>query len=92
MKRVTVLDNAAGHAVGWDPDGAKTTFLIFDQDVSGQFTAFINTQAQSGSSTDRPCAPLLQLTGNFDISCSSASPEGSVLHYVVENLPSHIVQ
>lgn len=29
MRRVTVVDNAAGNAVGWNPDGLQQLFDIF---------------------------------------------------------------
>ena len=28
MKRVTLIDNAAGNALGWNPDGSTTQFYI----------------------------------------------------------------
>jgi hypothetical protein len=90
MKRVTLLDNAAGNAVGWNPDGATTFFTISDTDVSGFHNAFISVTVSFGFDTNYSCDVVDQ--GNpsdtFQIQCSSAPANFEALHYVVINLPA----
>jgi hypothetical protein len=96
MKRVIVLDNAAGNAVGWNPDGGDTHFIINDNDVScNNITtcSFISPYVVDGDGffVNHFCDVVSVELFNFDLVCFSAPPNNSVLHYEVENLSPHVV-
>jgi hypothetical protein len=92
MKRVTVRDTPNGHAVGWNPDGATVTFTIDEPAVSGAFTGFVSISVEGPGNTNHFCNTISQTLGTFQITCSTGPPETSVLDYVVENLPQHIIE
>jgi hypothetical protein len=95
MKRVTIRDTPAGNALGWNPNGGNNGFIISDPSVSSSDESFINVEAQSDESvTNHFCDTVQQglSPGFFRVTCSSAPLDGSDLHYVVENLPAHVVQ
>lgn len=87
-KRVTVLDNAAGHAVGWDPDDSDTFFDITEPAVS--IMSMIQVEVPS-SVTNFHCDATFPVDGLFRIICSSPPFDLSELHYVVMNLPARVV-
>jgi hypothetical protein len=96
MKRVTVLDNAAGHAVGWDPDGSTLAFGIFEPDMSeNRNNPFIIVEVTGPNHISN--FMLCHASGEdtppdiFVVFCDSAPPNVSELHYVVGNLPEHTV-
>ncbi|MGI0044999.1 MAG: hypothetical protein ACRD47_14935, partial [Nitrososphaeraceae archaeon] len=89
MKRVILLDNLAGNALGWNPDGVTTAFNIDDPAVSGIDTAFIVVEALSGV-TNLNCDTTGQTEDRFPFRCSTAPPNDDELNYVVINLPSHM--
>jgi hypothetical protein len=89
MKRVTVLDNPAGHAVGWDPNGATTTFLISDSSVSDPNISYVSaTVLQSGTIY---CLAAFNNPGDIVLACQTAPTEGAPLQYMVTNLPAQVV-
>jgi hypothetical protein len=90
MKRVTLVDGAAGNALGWNPDGAETIFSISEPAVSGLTSAFITVQVRS-TNTNFDCEATNQAFGTFTVNCTLAPPNDTELHYVVENLPPHTV-
>ena len=92
MKRVTAMDDAAGHSVGWNPDGATTFFPISDLDASGGNSAFISVEVSDNVNTNYFCDAIDQSVGSFRIKCSSGPVEGSELHYLIANLPAHVLQ
>ncbi len=94
MKRVTLQDNAAGNALGWNPDGVQTNFGIEEDRHFGGDSTMVSIIVESLplGSTNHLCDPVnvaSDAVEGFDIVCSSAPPEGSVLHYVVTVLPPH---
>ena len=91
MKRVTVKDDAAGHAVGWDPNGVTTIFTIFEPAITGTDTAFVIIEVISSSVTNCDVTGQSDTPTEFAIRCSAGPPNGAALHYVVGNLPSHVV-
>jgi hypothetical protein len=93
MKRVTVLDDAAGNAVGWNPGAAAATeFTISEPAVSGQNTALISIELVTATNHFCDVTSHSGTAQSFTIDCSSAPGEGTTLHYIVENLPAHVVQ
>jgi hypothetical protein len=91
MKDVTVFDDAPGHAVGWDPTGAQTSFTISEQEAGGG--TFISVEVRGGDNINRNCdtVAISDAANNFVINCLSAPPNGAFLHYVVMNLPPQFV-
>jgi hypothetical protein len=93
MKKVTVLDDAAGNAVGWNPDGSTVDFDISESVAVGVDSTYINLYIYFGGIPITPACRVITIgTGNFDFHCDSPPPDGSELQYVVENLPPHVVQ
>jgi hypothetical protein len=92
LKRVTVIDLPGGHAVGWDPDGATFVFNILEPAVSGDDTAFVSVIVRGAGGGNFFCDTVFQPPGLFTVSCGTAPTDGSILEYVVANLPSHVIQ
>jgi hypothetical protein len=42
MKRVTLLDNAAGNAQGWNPDGGTQMFEITEPNAMSTFRMYVH--------------------------------------------------
>jgi hypothetical protein len=89
MKRVTLLDNAGGNALGWTPDDVASLFAISEPTISDVHSAFpiINVLPLGG---DYDCFIDNVLVGSFLVFCNSPPGDGAQLHYVIENLPPHI--
>ena len=96
MKKVRVLDNPIGHAVGWNPNGVDTDFDIVEEQVivgGGEFgfaDIIVNIQATVQPSI---CNVVGYFNGpnRFQIDCTEPPDEGSFLNYVVVNLPENII-
>jgi hypothetical protein len=93
MKRVTVLDTAGGHAVGWNPDGGTTTFTISEPALNSDESFFTIEVRSDFSNINQLCDVANQVTSapTFFVTCSTAPPNGSELHYVVGSLPLHVI-
>jgi hypothetical protein len=92
MKKVTVLDDAAGNAVGWNPDGSTIDFDISEPAVDNVQTTYVNLYVYGGGIPNTPdCRPVSLNPGHLDIRCDIPPQPGDELQYVVENLPPHIV-
>jgi hypothetical protein len=92
MKRVTVLDDAAGNAVGWNPDGSTTTFFISEPLIDSLDTSYVNLFIYGGGQIITPdCRPVSFSPGQFVFTCDIAPANFDELQYVVENLPAHII-
>jgi hypothetical protein len=87
MKKVSVFDNAAGHAVGWDPNGASTVFTISEPAIVATDGIFFTVEV-----VNTICAVDTHFSGTFQVRCQEAPIDSSALRYVVGNLPEHIVQ
>jgi hypothetical protein len=90
MKRKTLLDSPAGNALGWNPDGVTKTFTITEPDVSGLDTGYVSALVEFAGLPN--CQVDSQLTGSFSLICENPPGDSTRLHYVVENLPAHVVQ
>ncbi len=96
MKRVTVLYNAAGNGVGWNPNDSTHTFTIIESALSfNRHNTFLNVEVHgilSEAQEGFTCFPTGQdEPGTFVIVCNEFIPEGYELHYVVGNLPEHVI-
>jgi hypothetical protein len=83
MKRVTVTDSAAGHAVGWNPDASQSHFTIMEPAVLNRDTSYISIALSSGGNCH---VETPQSVGEFEFGCSVGPPNGAELQYIVINL------
>jgi hypothetical protein len=98
MKKVILSDNAAGNALGWNPDGVATQFGIFDTAIH-HFGVIIPSFVSIfvvdsvGATPENHFCDVVRLTPTaqvFTIVCSTPPNQFDVLHYVIENLPPEI--
>jgi hypothetical protein len=81
MKRVILLDGAQG----WDPNGARQTFVIFDPDNNAEDSIIIVLTNNGGVI----CAAgdLAIATDQFEVNCESPPPPDAELHYAIIQIP-----
>jgi hypothetical protein len=92
MKKVVVFDDMAGNLVGWDPDNTDQTFTISEPAISSDTGAHISIEVVDAlQSNDCEVTFHSATSKTFDIICGQPVDGGSQLHYVVENLPAHVV-
>jgi hypothetical protein len=94
MLRKTLKDDAAGHAHGWDPNGATTALVVSDSDIDIQNAAdldktFVSILVYASGQT--VCGVNFITDGFFTVNCSQGIFDGAELHYVITKLPSHLV-
>lgn len=95
MKRVTLEDDEAGHALGWNPDCVTAQFSIFDTTISAtagsSFISIFVVDSAGVTPENRFCdvVRLPPSAQTFTIVCSSPPAELDELHYVIKNLPPH---
>jgi hypothetical protein len=81
-KRIILLDDANGNALGWNPDGMATAFNILAPVDENSFVSIM---------LPRTCSVAFGLDiGFFTFHCDTAPPENSKLNYLITNLPVHI--
>ena len=88
MKRVSLLDNPAGNALGWDPDGVKTLFTLTGEFISPDI--MITIMVINVANTNHFC-DVVRADGAvqfFRIACSSPPPNGVQLEYLIQNVPN----
>jgi Matrixin len=90
MKRVTLNDDAAGHAKGWDPNGAFEIFTISDSNAIDPESYFASIEVIDSANTKYLCSVIEPLINGFQIDCSPAPNAGSTLNYLLTNLPPNI--
>jgi hypothetical protein len=91
MKRITLLDNPAGNALGWTHDNVDTSFTISEPARSSDNSVFIDIVADGGGGEFYECDVMhLSAAKTSTVTCISPVDGGSKLHYVVENLPPHV--
>jgi hypothetical protein len=93
MKRVTLQDNAAGNAAGWNPDGVTTFFTITEPEALGSIGSFASVTVDTPLDTNYFCDVVDQGSPGaaFQIRCFSPPVDGDNLDYVVINLPPHLI-
>jgi len=93
MKKVLVLDNAAGNLVGWDPDGVVAVFEIAEPLAAAGSTSSAIINIDSTVVADPVCSASQVFNGQIEIFCTSPPADGSTLDYTVTNVsPVHLVQ
>jgi hypothetical protein len=90
MKRVTLNDDAAGHAKGWDPNGAFEIFTISDSNAIDPESYFASIEVIDSANTKYLCSVIEPLINGLQIDCSPAPNAGSTLNYLLTNLPPNI--
>jgi hypothetical protein len=83
MKKVTLLDDAGGNALGWNPDGVTDVFNIQASTLSGSDNGYVNIMIPSFCGID------FVGEGLFLVSCEIPPTNDSQLHYLALNLPAH---
>jgi hypothetical protein len=92
MKRVTLTDNAAGNALGWNPNGAITQFAITETALSTDTSSYVSVFVENFAAPFPNCI-VTSINSNvdiFNIACNSAPLNGAELNYIVENLPANV--
>ena len=84
MKKVILLDDADGNALGWNPDAFETAFNIAASSVSSFNDGYVSVVIPS------ECRATAIGQGFFNMICSSAPGINAQLHYVVINLPAQV--
>jgi hypothetical protein len=92
MKKVTLFDDAAGNALGWNPDGVDRLFSITEPGNISFNGALVNFWIHSSSASIFNCEVISQAipSNTFELGCEFAPLDGSTLQYLVVNLPAHI--
>jgi hypothetical protein len=84
VKRVFLIDNSAGHALGWNPNGVATAFEI-SESFAVNSGVIVNIDSQVAS--DPVCSASQTFQGQIEIWCTSPPADGSDLLYTVINGP-----
>jgi hypothetical protein len=94
MKRVTLLDDAAGNSKGWNPGNGFTSFTISEPAVTSSDGSFISISIIAPGQINNEFCEVDSIfpfsAFEFTFHCQVAPVGGSQLHYVVENLPPHV--
>lgn len=91
MKSKTLLDDDAGHANGWDPDGSTDTFGIIDTDVKAESRIIVNID---DSTSEAVCnTGFIDEEAGFFVDCDTVNvpDETSKLQYTIVNLPDNVI-
>lgn len=88
MRRVTLLDNPSGNALGWNPNGVSTDFAIAEVLFLDESLVSINLENGDNVCTVDDTFVLGPPT-RFGIKCTTPPPQGTELHYLLTNLPGH---
>jgi hypothetical protein len=90
MLRKTLLDDAAGHAHGWDPDGTSTFAQVSDDDISGpDNSVFVSAIID----IPKTCSIQEVSPANhfFGVRCEDLIAQGAKVDYIITKLPAHVV-
>jgi hypothetical protein len=93
MNRTVLLDNAAGNARGWNPDGATTSFIISER-LAGNPSDFGSSaiiNVNDDVVTDPLCNAGQVFGGIISVVCATPPTDGSDLGYTIINLPPNII-
>jgi hypothetical protein len=86
-KLVTLNDNDAGHAAGWDPDGSQTFFNVSepDQTQSSVVVATVHGGADTSAGDEAHCWADTYLDLRMHFQCNRAPKAGASLAYLLVN-------
>jgi hypothetical protein len=89
--KVALLDDEAGHYLGWNPDNAVTGFGILGPAVSTSDTTLVSMAVDTSFSfSPYNCEITDYAPESFRTGCETAPAEGATLDYIVTNLPAHV--
>lgn len=80
-----LLDNSEGNVIGWNPNGSRSSFIIFDNQFRSETSTVIVNTFQSNFVV---CNVDYMFDGAFEINCNNAPANGGQLHYTIINLPA----
>jgi hypothetical protein len=89
MKKVTLFDNAAGNARGWNPNGVSTTIFFITEPLAGNpdslgSNAIVNV-------VNRVCSAGQVFDGILEVVCTTPPADTASLDYTIINLPPNPV-
>lgn len=87
MKRVTLLDDAAGNNLGWNP-GTTNLFTITEPNAKVNESIVLESVIIPGGVDE--CRSSPGADGQFLVVCVGIVPEGSELHYMIVVLPPNV--
>jgi hypothetical protein len=85
MANRILLDNSEGNIIGWNPNGNRMSFTIFDEQFNPDTSTVIVNTFQSNFVV---CNVDYMYDGAFEVNCTNAPANGGQLHYTIVNLPS----
>jgi hypothetical protein len=85
MANRILLDNSEGNVIGWNPNGNRMSFTIFDEQFNPDTSTVIVNTFQSNFVV---CNVDYMYDGAFEVNCTNAPANGGQLHYTIVNLPS----
>lgn len=85
MANRILLDNGEGNIIGWNPNGNRMSFTIFDEQFNPDTSTVIVNTFQSNFVV---CNVDYMYDGAFEVNCTNAPANGGQLHYTIVNLPA----
>lgn len=85
MANRILLDNSEGNIIGWNPNGNRMSFTIFDEQFNPDTSTVIVNTFQSNFVV---CNVDYMYDGAFEVNCTNAPTNGGQLHYTIVNLPA----
>jgi hypothetical protein len=85
MANRILLDNSEGNIIGWNPNGNRMSFTIFDEQFNPDTSTVIVNTFQSNFVV---CNIDYMYDGAFEVNCTNAPANGGQLHYTIVNLPA----
>ena len=85
MANRILLDNSEGNVIGWNPNGNRMSFTIFDEQFNPDTSTVIVNTFQSNFVV---CNVDYMYDGAFEVNCTNAPANGGQLHYTIVNLPA----
>jgi hypothetical protein len=85
MANRILLDNSEGNIIGWNPNGNRMSFTIFDEQFNPDTSTVIVNTFQSNFVV---CNVDYMYDGAFEVNCTNAPANGGQLHYTIVNLPA----
>jgi hypothetical protein len=90
MKRVVLLDNPAGNALGRDHNNMRAGFIISDPNAEAD-NSMITISAENLVLDPLVCHATSGSEGTFNVVCDDPVAGNSKLYYVITRLPPHVV-
>jgi hypothetical protein len=85
MSHRILLDNSERNTKGWNPNGNRISFTIFDDQLNPETSTVIVNTFQSNFVV---CNVDYMYNGAFEVNCNNAPTNAGQLHYTIINLPA----